>query len=469
MHDAVVVGSGPNGLAAAVFLAERGHQVTVLEASDRIGGGCRTEELTEPGFRHDLCSAVHPLGAASPYLSTLPLAAHGLRWIDPPVPLAHPLDDGTAAVLTCNVAETAAGLGNDERAWNRLMGPLVADVERTIGLALGPPLRAATRPLAGARFGLVALQPASRIIGRFRTPGARALFAGLAAHSVAPLTTPTTAGVALVLATAADRVGWPLALGGSEAITGALAGLLADLGGTIETGVAVDDLEAIAPFRAALLSTTAPETLRIGGGELSTGARRALGKMQPAPGMFKIDFAVDRPIPWTADACRNAGTVHVGGSYEEIARAEAETADGSHPDRPFVVVSQPSLFDGSRAPEGRHTVWAYCHAPTGSTQDMTESIVEQIERFAPGFSSSIIATHTTDSASLEAYNRNYAGGDITGGAVGLRGVLARPRVGVDPYRIGKRVWLCSASAPPGAGVHGMAGYHAARAAERQLR
>jgi phytoene dehydrogenase-like protein len=462
MVDAVVVGSGPNGLAAAVVLAERGRSVRVLEASSEIGGGCRTAELTLPGFRHDVCAAVHPLGAGSPVFRSLPLDEHGLIWLEPPLPLAHPFDDGTAAVLARSVEETATGLGPDTRAWLRLLEPFTRRIEDVLDLALAPPLRAMGSPLLGARFGAVALQPASRIVRRFRSDAARGLFAGLAAHAIAPLGTPGTAGVALVLAAAADLLGWPVAHGGSQAVVSSLAGLLSDLGGTIETGVTVRSLDDLPDARAVLLATDAHQAAAIGGQALHARARRALRRVRPSPGGFKLDFALDGPIPWTADVCRAAGTVHVGGSYEEIAAAEAATAAGEHPDRPFVLVAQPSLADHTRAPAGKHVGWAYCHVPYGSGADMTGAIFRQIERFAPGFAGTVLAANAMGPADFESYNRNYRGGDITGGAIGLRGLLFRPAASLDPYRIGERVWLCSAATPPGAGVHGMCGYHAAR-------
>ena len=468
MLDATVVGSGPNGLAAAVLLAARGYRVHVVEAAERIGGGCRTAELTLPGFRHDICSAVHPLGAASPFFRSLPLEEHGLQWIEPPIPLAHPLDDGTAAVLGRSPEETADGLGTDGRAWLRLMEPLTARAEEVLDLALAPPLRAARSPMLGARLGMVALRPASQIIRRFETARARALFAGLAAHSAAPLSTAATAGVGAILALGAGMVGWPVAHGGSQTIVDALAALLRAHGGTIETGVSITDVGSLPPSRAVLLGTTAPQAARVAGDRVPSRVQRALRRMRPGPGVFKVDLALDAPIPWEAAPCRRAGTIHVGGSYEEIAEAERRTTEGHHPDRPFVLVSQPSLFDNTRAPEGHHTAWAYCHVPLGSTRDMTERIVAQIERFAPGFSDHIEAIHTMGPAALEAYNRSYPGGDITGGAVGLRQVLLRPRAALDPYRIGPDLWLCSAATPPGAGVHGMCGYHAARSAARHL-
>ena len=469
MVDAVVVGSGPNGLAAAVVLAERGRSVRVVEASSEIGGGCRTAELTLPGFRHDVCAAVHPLGAGSPLFRSLPLDEHGLTWLEPPLPLAHPLDDGTAAVLARSVEETATGLGPDTGAWLRLLEPFTRRIEDVLGLALAPPLRAVRSPLLGARFGTVALQPASRIVRRFRSDGARALFAGLAAHAIAPLDTAGTAGVALVLAAAADLLGWPVAHGGSQTIVSSLAGLLSDLGGTIETGVTVRSLDDLPAADAVLLATDAHQAAAIGGPALHPRARRSLQRVRPSPGVFKLDFALSAPIPWTAEVCRAAGTVHVGGTYEEIAAAEAATAAGAHPARPFVLVAQPSLADHTRAPAGRHAGWAYCHVPYGSETDMTGAIIGQIERFAPGFESTILAINAMGPADLEAYNRNYRGGDITGGAVGLRSLLFRPTVSLDPYRIGDRVWLCSAAAPPGAGVHGMCGYHAARSVLAAIR
>jgi len=465
-YDAVVVGSGPNGLAAAITLASAGRSVLVLEANDTIGGGTRSAELTLPGFVHDVCSAIHPLGAGSPFFNSLPLERFGLEWIQPEIALAHPLEGGRAAALYRDVAETAAGLRED--AYGRLMRSLVRDWGSLVQEILQPVLHLPRHPFLLARFGVAALCPAS-LLARllFRREESRALFAGMAAHSFLPLEAPASAAIGLVLGLAGHAVGWPLPRGGSQAIADALGGYLHELGGKIETGRRVDDLAELPKARVVLLDVTPWQFLRMAGDRLPPRYRRRLARFRHAPGVFKIDYALSAPIPWAADACRRAGTVHLGGTLDEIAAGERQVTQGRHPERPFVLAAQQSLFDSSRAPSDQHTLWAYCHVPHGSRVDMSERIEQQIERFAPGFRDCILARSCRATADLEMGNANLVGGDINGGAANLRQLIARPILSPTPYRTPlKGVYLCSASTPPGGGVHGMCGYHAARAALR---
>ncbi|MEE9298688.1 MAG: NAD(P)/FAD-dependent oxidoreductase [Acidimicrobiia bacterium] len=468
MIDAVIVGSGPNGLAAAITLAAAGKSVRVIEGRDTIGGGTRTEELTEPGIPHDVCSAVHPLAAGSPFFASLPLQEHGLEWAHPTIPLAHPFDDGSAAVVHRSLDETADGLGVDGTAWKDLFGPFVADWDRTAVMATAPPIRAARAPVAGLRLARVGLRSGRSMARRFATDPARAVIGGLAAHSVAPLDTAAGAGVALVLGAAAHAVGWPFARGGSNRIVRALASHLESLGGEIDTGRWVRRLGDLPDTHAIFFDTAPQAAAAIAAERIPMRTRRRYARVKPGSGVFKIDVVTDGPIPWVAEACRSAGTVHVGGTYEEIEAAEAAVPRGEHPDRPFVLAAQPLVADPARAPDGVGILWAYCHVPNGSDRDMTEPIIRQIERFAPGFQRSIRAMSIRGPSDLESDNPNYAGGDITGGAVSLWGVLSRPRI-FRPYRAGDGVYLCSAATPPGAGVHGMCGHHAARAALADMR
>ena len=468
-YDAVVVGSGPNGLAAAITIAQAGHSVLVLEAADTPGGGARTDELTLPGFHHDVCSAIHPLAVGSPLLSTLPLAEHGLEWIHPRYPLAHPLDDGSAAVLDRDVDWTADALGNDASAYRGLMSPLVGDWYKIAAGAMGP-LRLPRNPLAMGRFGLNALRSARGLADSWlRSERARALFAGIAAHSVTPLEFRGSAAAGLMLQVAGHAVGWPMPRGGAQSITDAMVSYLQSLGGELETGVRVDLLDELPEARAVLLDVGARELARIASGRLSPGYERKLEAFRYGPGVFKMDWALDAPIPWTADECAGGGTVHLGGTLEEIADAEAAVWRGEHPERPFVLLAQPTMFDRTRAPEGKHVAWAYCHVPNASDFDMTERIEAQVERFAPGFKKQILARSVMFPSDMETYNANYVGGDIGGGANTLRQLFARPVSVLSPYRTPiKGVYLCSASTPPGGGVHGMCGYWAAREALRLM-
>ncbi len=467
--DAIVIGSGPNGLAAAIVLAGAGRSVRVYEANDTIGGGCRSAELTLPGVVHDTCSAIHPLGAASPYFSSLPLDRHGLEWIHPPAPLAHPQDDGTAVLLERSVDETARGLGRDGVAWRRVVGGVARDWQRLSGIMTGPVVQLPRHPLALARFGALALLPAATLAGvAFRDPRARALFAGCAAHSFLPFTAPLSASFGLALAASGHAVGWPLPRGGSQRLVDALASHLRTLGGEIVTGDRVSTIAELPVARAYLFDTSPRDLERIAAARLPERYRSTLRRYRYGPGVFKLDLLLDGPIPWRAAACARAGTVHLGGTFEEIAAAEAQVARGEHPERPFVLVAQQSLFDPTRAPAGRHTVWAYCHVPNGSTVDMTERIERQLERFAPGLRDRIVARHVMRPADLERRNANYVGGDISCGShTGLQ-LLARPALRAVPYETPAReIYLCSAATPPGGGVHGMCGFHAAGAALRR--
>lgn len=466
--DAVVVGSGPNGLAAAITLARAGLKVTVVEASATIGGGARSEALTLPGFVHDVCSAIHPLAASSPFFRTLPLLEHGLRWLHPEVQLAHPLEGDEAALLFRDLAETAARLAGDADRYSALFSPIVARWEELAPDLLAP-LHFPRHPVPCARFGLYALLPAS-LLGRsvFGADPARALFAGMAAHSFLPLERPLSAAFGLILGALGHVAGWPVAQGGSGAISAALASYLRRLGGEIVTGCAVRSLADLPAARIVMLDLTARGVANIAGERLPSGYRRRLAQYRYGPGVFKIDWALDAPIPWRAEGCRRAATVHVGGTAAEIARGECEVWRGTHPERPFVLVAQPTIVDPSRAPEKKQVAWGYCHVPNGSVFDMTERIEGQIERFAPGFRELVLARHTRNCAEYQQYNANLVGGDINGGVQDLRQFLCRPTL-FAPYRTPlPGVYLCSSGTPPGGGVHGMCGYHAARLALSDL-
>jgi phytoene dehydrogenase-like protein len=469
-YDAVIVGAGPNGLAAGITIARAGKSVLVLEAKETIGGGTRSAELTLPGFVHDICSALHPLGVASPFFRDLPLAQYGLEWVFPPACLAHPLDDGTAVLVEGSIDATAANLGPDAARYRRLMGPLVAGWQGLLGDLLGP-LRLPRHPIVMARFGLAGLLPAVTMArAAFRGERARAVFAGMASHAMMPLSAPATAAFGLVLSLVAHAIGWPMARGGSQRVADALGAHLRSLSGEIVTDHPVRSRADLPDARAILFDTSPRQLVQVLGEELPSGYRRALSRFRYGPGVFKADYALDGPIPWRAEECLRAGTVHVGGTMEDIAAAEAATWRGEHPERPFVLVAQQSLFDPTRAPEGKHTAWAYCHVPHGSAEDVTDRLEAQIERFAPGFRDRILARRTHTAADMEAYNPNYVGGDINAGVQDLRQLFTRPVARLDPYTTPVRgLYLCSSSTPPGGGVHGLCGYYAAQTVLRRLR
>lgn len=459
-YDGVVVGSGPNGLTAAIVLAQAGRSVTVLEAQDQIGGGTRSAALTLPGFIHDVCSAVHPMAVASPFLRALPLHEHGLEWIYPRYAVAHPLNDGTAAVLERSIDDTCRSLGEDGDRYRRLIAPLVANWN-VLEQRILRPVNPFRNPLTMARFGLHAIQPAGYLARSiFKMEPARALFAGLAAHSIMPLETWGTSAIGLVLATVAHTRGWTIPRGGSQRIADALASYLRSLGGEIVTGARVRSYKDLPQSKIVLFDVSPRGLMQILGEHLPSGYRRSLEKFEYGPAVFKVDWALRGPIPWTAPQCREAGTLHLGGTLDEIARSERDPWRKEESERPFVLLAQPSVFDPSRAPTGSHTAWAYCHLPNGSQTDMTARIEAQVERFAPGFRELILARSTMSPAQLEQENANLVGGSITGGANSLRQLLWRPNASL--YRIPlPGMFLCSASTPPGGGVHGMCGFHAA--------
>ena len=467
-YDAIIVGSGPNGLAAAITLAESGQKVLVLEAKDTIGGGTRTAEITLPGFHHDICSAIHPLGVASPFCRNLPLTDYGLEWIYPPAALAHPLDDGRAAILTRSLEESSDSMGLDGRAYQRLMAPLVDSWQEILGDILGPLPLPPRHPFSLTRFGLQAIRSARGLAeSRFRDDTAQALFAGLAGHGMLPLEEATTASIALVLGMLAHAVGWPIPKGGSQAITSAMAAYLGSMGGEIITDNEVTSLNDLPDTKAVLLDVTPQQILKICAERLPARYRQQLSAYRYGPGVCKVDYALSGPIPWSAADCAQAGTVHLGGTLEEISLSERAVWHGEHPDKPLVLLAQQSLFDDSRAPEGQHTAWAYCHVPHGSAMDMSNQITAQIERFAPGFCDLILAKHVYTATEMQSYNPNYIGGDINGGVQDWRQLFTRPVARWSPYTTPvKGLYICSSSTPPGGGVHGMCGYHSARAVIR---
>lgn len=467
-YDALVVGSGPNGLAAAITMAREGCTVLLLEAKNTVGGGMRSDELTLPGFVHDVCSAIHPLAVVSPFFRKLKLEQKGLKWIFPPAALAHPLDDGGAALLSTSIEDTARTLGRDKKRYARLMNRLTGVVEGAINDLLGP-LHIPRDPLATLQFGWRGILPAATFARRwFRDDAARGLFAGISAHAIAPLEHWTTAAFALLLGAAGHVKGWPLVKGGSQKLADALAAELFALGGTIETSVSVTSLDQLPKARAVFLDLSPLQLDAIAADRLPASYRRCLQSHRYGPGAFKIDWALDAPIPWKAKACLEAGTVHVGGTLSEIAASERAVWEGHHPEHPFVLVVQQSLFDPSRVPSGKQSAWGYCHVPNGSAVDMRERIEKQIERFAPGFRERILARSVMSPREMEAYNPNYTGGDIAGGALNPWRLFIRPMGRWKPYATPLRgVYLCSASTPPGGGVHGMCGYHAARRALRE--
>jgi phytoene dehydrogenase-like protein len=468
--DAVVVGSGPNGLAAAVTLIAAGLRVLVIEGAASPGGGCRTEQLTLPGFWHDVCSAAHPLALASPFFRAFGLAARGIEFAFSPAEFANPLDGGRAAIVTRSVTDTASSLGPDAAAYRRLFGPLADNAGAITDLVLSDLRRPPGQPLAAARYGLPAIRSARHLASRFRTPEARALIAGVAAHGGMPIDQSPTGGLGIFLTLLAHTAGWPVVAGGSARIVDALTRYIRDGGGQIETGRFVTSLRDLPPARATLLDVSPRAFLALAGDALPAGSyRRALDRFRYGNGVFKADFALAGPVPWTNSGCRQAGTLHLGGTLEEVARAEADVAARRHPQSPYVLVVQPSGADPSRAPAGRHVLWAYCHVPPGSDADMTGAIETQIERFAPGFRDLILARATRTAAAEEALNPNYVGGDISAGQMTVRQTFLRPAARWDPYRTPvPGVYLCSSSTPPGPGVHGRCGELAARTALRDL-
>ncbi len=457
-YHAVVVGAGPNGLAAAAYLTRAGKRVLVVEQADEIGGGTRTAELTLPGFLHDICSAIHPLGIASPFFREIGL---DVEWIQPDVPVSHPLDGGRGAGLFRSLEESAARFGGDAAHYRKVVGPLVESADHLVDQFLGP-LRVPRHPRSFARLASRGVLPASRLIGGFATDEARAVLAGMAAHAIAPLSSPFTGGVALLFALTAHAYGWPMARGGSQRIAEALAGIVVDGGGSIETGHRVSSLDEFGGTSVFLLDLMPEAALNVAGDRVGPLLARRWSGRKAGPASFKVDWALDGPIPWSDEVSSRAGTVHLGGTFEEVMASEGEVLAGRHPERPFVLVAQHTLYDRTRAPEGKHTAWAYCHVPSGSNRDMTHSIESQVERFAPGFRDQILARSTLDAGGLEAHNPNYPAGDIAGGEFGMKKVL---QFGTGrPYKLGNGVYLCSSATPPGAGVHGMCGVFAAKAA-----
>ena len=467
MIDAVVVGSGPNGLSAAIVLAQAGCKVVVFEASPTIGGGTRSAELTLPGFVHDVCSAVHPFGIASPFWRTLPLSAHGLEWIEPDVMIGHPLKDGSAAMSVRSLQATATALGPDGRSYTHIVGSVVEDWPRISRAVLGPPTLP-RHPLSLAKFGIRALRSVEGLAKSvFKDEPARALIAGSAAHGMLPLDHALTAGIGLTLTALSHVDGWPIPKGGAQSIPNALVKYLATLGGEVFTGTPVNDIDKLPRAKIVLCDVSPRPLLRIAGHKLPRRYRTKLERYRYGMGVFKVDWALDAPIPWTSETCRRAGTVHVGGTLEEIAVSEREAWKGRIADRPFVLLSQPTLVDPSRAPAGKHVAWGYCHVPSGSTVDMLDRIERQIERFAPGFRERVLARSVMTPRDIEAKNPNFVGGDIASGITDLRQFFTRPtwRNYATPI---KGLYLCSASTPPGVGVHGMCGYYAAKLALARL-
>jgi phytoene dehydrogenase-like protein len=467
--DAVVVGAGPNGLAAALTLARAGLRVQVFEGADEPGGGCRTAELTLPGFAHDVCSTVHALAAASPFFAASDLTGRGVRLLTPKVAAAQPLDGGRAGVLSGSVAETAGRLGGaDARAYEQLMGPLVRDSEPILGMTLAPLRSLPDRILPAARFGIEGLLPATVLARRLHTPEGRALLAGMAGHSLRPLSAPLTGAFGLTMMLLAHTTGWPVIEGGSARLIDAMTAELGELGGKVTTGTWIGRLSDLPPAQAVVLDVTPRQLLALAGDRLPAGYRRAMRRFRYGPGVCKVDWALAGPVPWQNEACRETVTLHLGGTIGEVARSEAAVAAGRLADQPFCLITQPGVVDRSRAPAGQQVLWGYCHVPPGSDADMSGRIEAQIERFAPGFRELVLARSVKTAADLERYNPSYVGGDIAAGASTLRQTFGRPTLRWNPYRTPlPGVYLCSGSTPPGGGVHGMCGYHAARAALRQ--
>jgi len=462
------VGSGPNGLAAAIVLAQAGLQVEVFEAESQPGGGARTMELTLPGFHHDFGSAVHPMAIGSPFFSSLPLRVYGLEWIHFPAPVAHPLDDGTAVVLERDLNEATRVFGEDGNAWDRLMRPMVEKWQEIAPELLAPIIAVPRHPLLLAKFGFQGLMPATFLANRlFRSERTKALFAGLAAHSMLALDEPFTGSFGIIFGVTAHAVGWPIPRGGSQSITNALRAHLEKLGGSVRLSSRVDSIASVGDFDVALCDLTPHQLLQVSGDRFSTAYKRLLARYRYGPGVFKVDYALSSPIPWKAHECASAATVHVGGTMREIAASEAEVRHGRHSERPYMLVAQPTVVDPTRAPQGKHIAWTYCHVPNGSTVDMLPRIEAQLERFAPGFRDCVLARRVLRPAELQSMDANLIGGDIAGGAVDWRQLLFRPtwRLYATPS---KDIYICSSSTPPGAGVHGMCGYNAAKLALKRF-
>ena len=463
-YEAIVVGSGPNGLAAAITLQQAGVSVLLLEGKDVIGGGMRTKELTLPGFKHDVCSAIHPMIMGSPFFSSLDLSKYGLEFIHAPLAAAHPFDDGPAAFLSTSIEETANALGTDRTVYEDLIRPLYENLDDLLKDVLGP-LSFPSHPFLLARFGFNAIRSADSVAKKFKTKEAKGLWGGMSAHSIQPLSNWASAAIGLVLSAVGHKYGWPIPKRGSQSIADALAAYFVALGGEIQTGQMITHLGDLPPHRVVLFDVTPRQLLKIAGDKFSPLYKWQLQRYRHGMGVFKIDWALDGPIPFKSEICNKAATVHLGNTYAEIEQSENIASQGRHPEKPFVLLAQQSAFDNSRAPEGKHTVWGYCHVPNGSTTDMTEAIENQVERFAPGFKDRILAKHTMNTAQVEAYNPNYIGGDINGGIIGLSQLYTRPALRISPYRTSnKKIYICSSSTPPGGGVHGMCGYHAAKVA-----
>lgn len=467
-YDAVVVGAGPNGLAAAIRLQQAGLSVLLVEGKDSVGGGTRSAELTLPGFTHDICSAIHPLALESPFFKSLPLENFGLQFVYPRIAAAHPFDSGNAALLCRSIEETAQLLGPDAKYYRHLLQPRVDEWPDIVGDVLAP-LGIPKSPLAFAQFGIRAMTSARYLSGKFQTPEAKGLWAGMAGHAMQPFTNLATSAIALVLMITGHTTGWPFPRGGSHRITDALAAFFRSLGGKIETNFYVRSMNDLPHTHAVLFNVTPAQLLRIAGDRFSALYRNQLKRYRYGMGVFKVDWALNDPVPFLANRCREAGTVHLGNTFEEIADAEAMVWKGRHPERPFVLFAQQSIYDDTRAPSGKHTAWAYCHVPHGSTVDMTRAIEAQVERFAPGFRDTVLARHTYNSVEMEHYNPNYIGGDINGGVNDIGQLFTRPALRFSPYRTSEKgMYICSSSTPPGGGVHGMCGVHAADQALKDI-
>ena len=468
-YDAIVVGAGPNGLAAAITLQQQGVSTLLLEAKATIGGGMRTAELTLPGFHHDICSAIHPMAVSSPFFNKIPLDKFGLQFINPTYAAAHPFDNGTAAILDVSIQKTAQHLGIDAKAYEKLMTPLYRHRGKIFPFILGP-LRFPKHPFIMANFGLRALQPASLLANTlFKTKEAKGLLAGMAAHSMLPLHKTATSAIALVLMLAAHNKNWPIPKGGSQSIATAMGNYFLSLGGKTECNTNVTSLQQLPSSHAVLFDVSPKQLLQMGGHKLSALYKWQLRKYRYGVGVYKVDYALSEPIPFAADECSKAGTVHIGNTFSQIAAGEKEAWQGKHSEQPFVLLAQQSLFDASRAPAGKQTAWAYCHVPNGSTTNMTGIIENQIERFAPGFKDCILAKHGMNTEAMHDYNANYIGGDINGGAQLVTQLFTRPALRLSPYKTSaKGLYICSSSTPPGGGVHGMSGYHAAKKALKDV-